>query len=124
MSNAATPQPMPAGNKRVYVQRLVQQDIEDRLEFGIGKYGTGLQAFNGRDALEDAYQEALDLCCYLRQLIEETRAPVDGVYTITCETCQGTGWVSPRQSMVSYVQNTPSKCPTCDGMGWVRVDQE
>jgi hypothetical protein len=30
-----------------------------------------LQAHNGRNALIDAYQEALDLVVYLRQAIEE-----------------------------------------------------
>lgn len=34
-----------------------------------------LQAHNGRDPLVDAYQEALDLVVYLRQAIEERRAP-------------------------------------------------
>jgi hypothetical protein len=33
-----------------------------------------LQAFNGRDALRDAYEEALDLACYLRQAIAERDA--------------------------------------------------
>ena len=30
-----------------------------------------LQAFNGRDSLKDAYEEALDLCVYLRTAIYE-----------------------------------------------------
>lgn len=34
---------------------------------GEQKYGTRLQTFNGRNALIDAYQEALDLVMYLRQ---------------------------------------------------------
>jgi hypothetical protein len=38
------------------------------------RYGTLLQAGNGRDALVDAYQECLDLACYLRQAIEERSA--------------------------------------------------
>lgn len=38
---------------------------------GRRKYGTPLQAHNGRDPLVDAYQEALDLCVYLRQAIAE-----------------------------------------------------
>lgn len=121
---AATPQPLPAANKHVYVQQLVMQDIADRLEFGIGKYGTGLQPNNGRDALVDAYQELLDGACYLRQLIEERRAPADSEYTITCDVCQGQGYVAPRQSMVSYVQNKPSLCPTCGGNGWVKVSSD
>jgi hypothetical protein len=38
---------------------------------GRRKYGTALEANNGRDALMDAYQEALDLAMYLRQAIAE-----------------------------------------------------
>lgn len=48
-------------------------DIEARKAIGLERYGTLLQAFNGRDALLDAYQEALDLCQYLRQVKEEGR---------------------------------------------------
>ncbi len=53
-----------------------KRDILARKEFGLRKYGTTLQPHNGRDALNDAYQEALDLCCYLMQRhMEQTAAP-------------------------------------------------
>lgn len=58
------------------IQKAVMEDLEKRREFGISKYGTPLQAFNGRDALMDAYQEALDLVVYLRQVIEERDYPL------------------------------------------------
>ncbi len=50
---------------------LVLKDMEARRQLGIQKYGTPVQPGNGRDALVDAYQEALDLCVYLRQAIAE-----------------------------------------------------
>lgn len=50
---------------------LVKQDLIDRAEMGEKKYGEKLKPFNGRSALVDAYQEALDLCMYLRQKIYE-----------------------------------------------------
>lgn len=53
------------------IQSLVIADIRARREVGIHRYGTPLQAHNGRDALLDAYQEVLDLACYLRQVICE-----------------------------------------------------
>ncbi len=53
---------------------LVLKDMEDRRRMGIEKYGTPLQPFNGRNPLIDAYQEALDLCVYLRQAIEESKS--------------------------------------------------
>jgi hypothetical protein len=64
-------QPLPVKNEGPCVQDLVIADIETRKKVGREKYGTLLQPFNGRDALVDAYQEALDLCQYLRQAIEE-----------------------------------------------------
>jgi len=64
----AEPEPTPG---EAEVTPLVIADLQSRSDFGARKYGTRLQTFNGRDALKDAYQEALDLCCYLRQRIEE-----------------------------------------------------
>lgn len=64
-------QPMPVPNDRPAIQRLVRLDLLEREQVGIERYGTSLQAHNGRDALRDAYEEALDLACYLRQAIEE-----------------------------------------------------
>lgn len=55
------------------VWQLVMDDMADRRNVGIQRYGTPLQPNNGRDALVDAYQEALDLAVYLRQVLEERR---------------------------------------------------
>ena len=53
------------------IWQLVIADMEARRLVGIERYGTPLQANNGRKALVDAYQEALDLVVYLRQELEE-----------------------------------------------------
>jgi hypothetical protein len=53
------------------IHSLVAIDMLNRAELGRQRYGTYLQALNGRDALLDAYEEALDLCAYLRQAIRE-----------------------------------------------------
>jgi len=65
-------EPRPEGSG-VDVTNLVKEDLEERAKEGEQKYGERLTTFNGRDALIDAYQEALDLALYLRQLIQETR---------------------------------------------------
>ena len=44
----------------------------ERHAFGVAKYSCGLRAFNGRNALIDALQEALDLVVYLEQARVET----------------------------------------------------
>lgn len=56
---------------RPSIQEMVRRDLIWREQEGIRRYGTSLTAYNGRSAILDAYEEAMDLCCYLRQLIEE-----------------------------------------------------
>lgn len=70
-SPASVEQPMPTRSERPAIVDLVLVDIKERDRIGQERYGTRLQAHNGRDALVDAYQEALDLAIYLRQAIEE-----------------------------------------------------
>lgn len=53
------------------VKNLVVADMRARDDYGRAHYGTPLQPWNGRDALVDAYQEALDLCVYLKQALVE-----------------------------------------------------
>ena len=61
-------------------------DMDVRDQFGRSKYDTPLQPFNGRDAIKDAYQEALDLAVYLKQaqmehhLKDETCIPLTQLY--------------------------------------------
>ena len=51
---------------------LVVADMHARNAMGTEKYGEPLHPNNGRKSLQDAYEEALDLCVYLKnQLIEE-----------------------------------------------------
>ncbi len=68
-----TPEPPPEPNASTPIWNLVISDMHERDRIGTEKYGTPLQAHNGRDALVDAYQEALDLVVYLRQEIEERK---------------------------------------------------
>lgn len=73
MNKAAEHQKDPEQNNLPCVQDMVITDIEARKQVGIERYGTVLQPFNGRSALMDAYQEALDLAIYLRQLLYEEK---------------------------------------------------
>jgi hypothetical protein len=52
------------------------------MKAGIETYGTPLESHNGRDALQDAYEEALDLACYLKQAMIE-REPLN-----QCDGCR------------------------------------
>src|SRR5687767_1098517 len=64
-------QPAPTPNTLPAVWDLVVTDMRMRDAKGLSTYGTRLQPHNGRDALRDAYEEALDLAAYLRQAIYE-----------------------------------------------------
>lgn len=69
--NYSAPEPNPVPNSNPSIHDLVVKDIEDRKRFGLEKYGTLLQAGNGRKGLVDLYQELIDAACYCRLLIEE-----------------------------------------------------
>lgn len=63
---ATRKQPEPVKTESVPVVHYVIKDMLARADVGLDRYGTMLKADNGRDHLVDAYQEALDLACYLR----------------------------------------------------------
>jgi len=69
MSNISDQPPPRPGRGDIW--RLVIEDMEQRRITGIERYGTPLQAGNGRRMLSDAFQEVLDLAVYLRGEIEE-----------------------------------------------------
>ncbi len=68
-----TDQPDPKPNDGTPIWELVIEDMKARDRLGRKRYGTPLQAFNGRKAIQDAYEEILDAAVYLRQAIEEAR---------------------------------------------------
>ncbi len=65
------PQPPPGFSEYPAVVDLVVADMRAKAELGEKKHGDKLRPHNGRDALADAYQEAIDLAKYLRQAIYE-----------------------------------------------------
>lgn len=69
-SSAGQHEPPPKSGRQD-IADLVMADIQARVAAGLQKYGTKLQTHNGRDALMDAYQEAIDLVMYLRQAMAE-----------------------------------------------------
>ena len=70
-AKANTNQPSPKQTKVKTILPYVLCDLKSRAKMGESKYGIMLQTDNGREALWDAYQEALDLAMYLRQAILE-----------------------------------------------------
>jgi hypothetical protein len=70
-------QPLPVATNGPAIQDLVMADVAQRKQVGIERYGRALQAHNGRDALQDLYEELLDAVMYTRQLIEERNVTRD-----------------------------------------------
>ena len=70
MNKAAVHEPAPLPGKDVVLPHVIK-DLEARAVAGKEKYGTVLETHNGRNALMDAYQEALDLVMYLKQALLE-----------------------------------------------------
>ena len=82
-------QPLPTASDSPYIHDLVAAeiqglddpimlaiaaDLEARKTLGIKRYGQPLQAFNGRNPILDAYEEALDLLVYTRQALYEAES--------------------------------------------------
>lgn len=59
--------------------QLVIDDMKERRQTGIERYGTPLQAFNGRSSLVDWYQELLDAAVYARQRMVEEAALMESL---------------------------------------------
>lgn len=59
--------------KREQVLPQVMADMAQRIANGATQYGEPLTTNNSRDALQDAYEEALDLAMYLKQAIMERK---------------------------------------------------
>lgn len=74
-TNDEQPPPVPTAGTPIW--ELVIADMSERDHVGRQRYGTPLQAGNGRDPLIDAYQESLDKVVYLRQEIEAPASRAD-----------------------------------------------
>lgn len=71
-----TDQALPIPNDRPSIHDLVAADLAARKAHGLRKYGSLLQAGNGRSFLLDLYEELLDACCYVRGRLEEEREAI------------------------------------------------
>lgn len=70
-------QPLPTPGKELVTEEVIK-DLKLRTELGVRKYGQPLATFDGRDALQDAYEEVLDLAQYLKKELMERDARSNG----------------------------------------------
>jgi len=66
-------QPDPVKNNNPAIVDLVVKDLEDRKALGIQRYGVALQANNGRNMLQDLYEELQDAVIYIKGVLEEKK---------------------------------------------------
>ena len=103
---ATMDQPNSIHNNEPPIYALVIDDMRERAILGKARYNVFLQAFNGRDALVDLYQELLDAVVYTRQLLQERDTP--------------TSEIAQRQNDNQLLVALPVKCPACGS--WLTKD--
>ena len=74
------PNPVHTAASRPVTEQVIA-DLQARTDKGVETYGVRLHTFNGRSAMQDAYEEALDLAQYLKQALMEQ--PVPSLYRLT-----------------------------------------
>jgi hypothetical protein len=86
-------QVLPTGDESIPDdQALLIVDIEARRQVGIERYGQGHRPFNGRNTLQDAYEEALDQAVYLRSLVRAREATRDELVEVVDRVVQEVVW--------------------------------
>ncbi|QJD53997.1 hypothetical protein SEA_GALACTICA_50 [Streptomyces phage Galactica] len=99
-------QPLPQPGQ-LNVQQVLAKALVERMQYGIDKYGSPLETFNGRDPIRDVWEELLDALTYMTQVRLERgdvlpgMEPGDRVRTadltlpvVRCNTCGGVRSVS------------------------------
>ena len=83
-------QQVPVKNDYPPVVDEVIEDMYLRKQSGIRTYGVALQPFNGRNSLQDSYEEALDMAIYLKQAIIEREKMMDLLHAMANAKTQDT----------------------------------
>lgn len=84
MADVRDPEKIPGGMVPFVYPGIMLATMAEREQFGLKKYGVPVQAHNGRDALIDAVQEALDLIVYLKQALIEKELPKQLLSRLAC----------------------------------------
>lgn len=106
-------QPLPIGNDLPHTHDLAAEDLASRKKLGVSRYGQPLQPCNGRDAVQDLYEEVLDAAAYAAQVTWELEHPEEtyvGCLVVAALTHQpidfGERWVPPSvQRLITEVIN-------------------
>lgn len=69
-------QPKPVQNSGPSMHDLVASDLIERKQYGLQKYESLLQAYNGRNFLQDIYEEMQDGIVYIKGALEEQKVVI------------------------------------------------
>lgn len=64
-------QPLPIPNDGPSMHDKLVDMVKHRKQLGLNRFGSALQAHNGRDPLQDVLEELIDAAVYLLQVREE-----------------------------------------------------
>lgn len=82
-------------NQREVLPKILA-DLRERVEVkGMETYGRVLTTNDGRDSLQDLYEELLDACVYIKKLMMERErfsAPLDGLRCVNDGIRHIEGW--------------------------------
>lgn len=84
-------QPDPKPGKQVVGEQVIR-DMHDRMTVGKERYGTYLETYNGRDSLQDLYEELIDATMYIKQRLmeeEDSRPTIHHVFAKTFNVIAG-----------------------------------
>jgi len=81
-------QKLPVENNLPIIADQVIEDIIARKAVGLERYGTYLQPFNQRNSARDAFEEAVDLSLYLKQMMIERKELIKFLHKVACATEQ------------------------------------
>lgn len=106
------PAPKPGGYP---VQAVLIAAIQQRMEFGLKKYGRPLETHNGRDPLLDMWEEMMDMISYFTQFVLEQGTKLPGLEKFTQDTpelprFEGLLTVQQAQSLTGIPLATCSGC--------------
>ena len=87
-------QRMPVASDSPPMHDVAAMLLESRKQLGIKRYGKALQAFNGRDAVQDVLEEALDSAAYAAQLAWEQSHPEETYVGVLIETLWKYYWIA------------------------------
>lgn len=94
------PEPKPTPNEHRPTWHIVIEDMAERHNTGVERYGTALQPVNDRNSAIDTYQEMLDGIVYFRNHIEDLQLFMDMVVSLFYRT----GFALPQTRYTNLTQ--------------------